>query len=101
SIGIEEIEMSLEEVAGLMDQSMMPLHTVFDFSGAAPDEAFFDLIMRSRMVSHEQRGHCVFLKPNEFITFMAKVLRHETGTPVVMVDNEDDAWDFFSEMGIC
>ena len=101
SMTVNDIAASLEDVAVLMDKAMMPMHTVLDFTGATVNEALLDLITKSRMVHHEQCGHCVFIHPDQFIAFVAEVLRNQTETPVAVVDSEEEAWDFFSEMGIC
>ena len=97
-----EIASALEDIAGLMDQAMLPMHVVLDFSYVqAGPENMLDVFRSSRMIRHEKQGYCLFLSPDKFLRFMGQVLHHEAGLHVEFRQTEEDAWNFFSEMGFC
>lgn len=98
----EDITHALEDIATLLDQAMMPMHVVIDFSYMENGpENVLDLFLKSRMPYHDKQGYCLFLHPDKFLRFIGQVLNHEAGLHVDFRDDDEGAWEFFSEMGFC
>jgi hypothetical protein len=101
-VSADEVSASLEALARIMDQATMPLHAIFRFARASTlPEKLIDLIKNSRVVSHEQRGYFVFVDADEFVKMIAKILRGEVDISIAFSADDDEAWEFFDDMGIC
>lgn len=101
-LGAEALADSLAEIAGLMDQSMMPLHTVFNFEAVngLPQSAT-QIFLGSAMIQHQNRGWCLFMNPDGFVHYLAQAISNQAFVQIKYVESYDDAWEFFSHMGIC
>ncbi len=92
----------LDEAAVIMDKALMPLHVVLDFDHMTKGpEDILALFSQSRLMQHKMLGYCVFLNPDQFINFMAKVLDSKLGVQIRVSSDDDDAWAFFSDLGLC
>lgn len=102
AVSVADLESALTQAAQLMEESQAALHIVLGFSTAEslPQE-MVKYLPRAPIVGHPRCGYCVFVKPNEFISFAAKILNHQTKTPIEFSPDEEDAWEFFNQMGIC
>lgn len=102
AVGIDDVEIALAEVVALMDEAQAPLHVLLDFSQAVsvPQE-LVKYLPHAPMVGHAHCGYCVFVSPNEFVSFAAKIFNHQTQMPIELTPDENDAWEFFNQMGIC
>jgi hypothetical protein len=101
-VAADELLAAFDDYLSLLEQSTMPLHGVFSFRGvtALPEDTL-NLMLKMPALVHPQRGHYLFVAADGFISFVAKILRHQKDVPIEFVDNEQEAWDFFNEMGIC
>ncbi len=98
----EEAAEALEEIAGLLDYAMMPLHMVLDFDNMTTcPEDILQIFSRSRMINHKMMGYCIFLNPDQFLSFVAKVLNNKLGMQVHISSDDGDAWEFFNQLGLC
>lgn len=102
AVSPDEVVVSLDALAAIMDRATMPLHTVFSFEQASSlPEKLHALMKNSRVVGHQQRGYFVFVNADEFVKMIAKILRGEADVSIAFAANEDEAWEFFNDMGIC
>jgi hypothetical protein len=86
----------------LLVQSTMPMHIIFNFNDATRlPEHLLNLIGSHDLVRHDMLGYCVFLKPSSFIHIIGHVLDMSMKVHVLFVEGEDDAWEFFNQMGLC
>lgn len=93
---------ALEEVAGLLNHAMMPLHMVLDFDNmTSGPEDILHVFSRSHVINHKMMGYCIFLNPDQFLSFVAKVLNNKLGMKVHISPDDDDAWEFFNQLGLC
>lgn len=97
----EDVVYGLDDLAGLLRQSTMPLHIVFEFMSERLPEDLLDIFLESSLMQHDQLGYCVFVRADRFIQFMGKVIRQKLGVHIEFRDSDDDAWDFFNQMGLC
>lgn len=98
----EETTNALEDVASTLDKALMPLHLVLDFDQLAKGpEDILTLFSQSRLLTHNMQGYCVFLNPDQFINFMAKVLNNTLGVQIHVSLDDDEAWEFFNHLGLC
>jgi len=101
-ISPDDLQNALEDTTSLLDQALMPLHIIFDFTDTAVlPQDMLNILGNSSAISHPQRGYCVFVRANEFLSFIAKILRSQVGMDIEFVIDTEEAWDFFNEMGIC
>lgn len=93
---------ALEKAAELMDRATMPLHVVLAFEAAQslPNNVL-EPIHGSRMLRHEQLGRCIFVSPNALFGFVGQVISQDLGVQLEFAADEQDAWEFFNEMGLC
>ena len=102
TVSPDELVASLDRLADIMDGATMPLHTVFSFKKASSlPEKLHSLMMSSRVVGHQQCGYFVFVNADEFVKMIAKILRGEADVSIAFAADEDAAWEFFNDMGIC
>ncbi|MBZ0305397.1 MAG: hypothetical protein K8I82_04945 [Anaerolineae bacterium] len=98
----QEFTESLEEIASVMDYALMPLHVIMDFdSMTAGPEDILQIFSHCRLPNHKMMGYCVFLNPDQFLSFVAKVLNNKLGMQVHVSSDDDDAWEFFNQLGLC
>lgn len=97
-----DIVLAFGAVCLLLDQALLPLHSIIDFTAARslPND-LIPLMLESEFVHHPQRGWCVFVDPDAFVEGAAYALRQEAGLSVELVASQEEAWEFFNQMGIC
>jgi len=102
ALAAEDVADALESVAALLDQALMPLHVVLDFEGmTSTPEDILNVFSNSRITNHDMMGYCVFLNPDQFLSFVAKVLNNKLDMQVHVSVDDDDAWEFFNQLGLC
>jgi|GEM_PF-6108716 len=98
----EDLTQALTQVESLFGQSAVPMHVIFNFIEISTlPEDMLDLMRKHPVFAHPNCGYCIFLQSSEFVSFVAKIVNHETGATVEFALDYEQVWEFFSQLGIC
>jgi hypothetical protein len=102
TLDTEDISETLEALRPILDQAMLAINLVFNFLEVTHyDTTLLNDFCQHPVFNHSQIGHCIFVTEDTFVLFTAQAFGHRTGLPMKHTKTPDQAWEFFSELGLC